>query len=105
MIGGDDDDDDAGGADVGREVKRQRVEVEEPVPPSELNKDDRVRVQWASTEQFDGTVTDKMTKLVTAKESVSGARVAYDNGSDALALRRRRGDGLAAVGRRHTRNL
>ena len=30
MIGGDDDDDDAGGADVGREVKRQRVEVEEP---------------------------------------------------------------------------
>ena len=82
MIGGDDDDDDAGGADVGREVKRQRVEVEEPVPPSELNKDDRVRVQWASTEQFDGTVTDKMTKLVTAKESVSGARVAYDNGSD-----------------------
>ena len=51
-------------------------------PPSELNKDDRVRVQWASTEQFDGTVTDKMTKLVTAKESVSGARVAYDNGSD-----------------------
>ena len=37
---------------------------------------------WLSTEQFDGTVTDKMTKLVTAKESVSGARVAYDNGSD-----------------------
>ena len=49
-----------------------------PVQPSELNKDDRVRVQWASTEQFDGTVTDKMTKLVTTKESVSGARWHFD---------------------------
>ena len=53
-----------------------------PLPPSLLNEGDRVRVLWGPGVTFDGTVTDKMTKLVTAKESVSGARVAYDNGSD-----------------------
>ena len=52
-----------------------------PVPPSELNKHDRVRVKWNSAEQSDdGTVTDTTTKLVTATESVGGAFVAYDDG-------------------------
>ena len=52
-----------------------------PVPPSELNKHDRVRVKCNSAEQSDdGTVTDTTTKLVTATESVGGAFVAYDDG-------------------------
>ena len=51
------------------------------MPPSELNKHDRVRVKWNSAEQSDdGTVTDTTTKLVTATESVGGAFVAYDDG-------------------------
>jgi len=52
-----------------------------PVPPSELNKHDRVRVKWNSAEQSDdGTVTDTTVKLE-GKTSVSGAFVAYDDGS------------------------
>ena len=51
-----------------------------PVPPSELNKHDRVRVKCNSAEQSDdGTVTDTTVKLE-GKTSLSGAFVAYDDG-------------------------
>ena len=54
-----------------------------PVQPSDLRKDDRVRVEWPSTEKFDGTVTDTTTRLEgTGKsvKSVGGAQVIYDDG-------------------------